>query len=218
MVGTDGPEERQTWCKSIDVQSGTHTGTEIFQTVGQGISQLDICRSTSFLHVVTGDGNGVELRHLLRSIFKDVGNDLHGKCRRIDIGIAHHEFLQNIVLDGTGHFFKLGSLLQTGIDIKRHDGQHGTVHRHGYGHLVQRNAVEQYLHVLQRADGYTGLTNVTHYTFVVGVVTAVRSQVKRHRQTFLTGSQITAIERIRFFGRRETCILTDCPRTQGVHY
>ncbi len=33
-------------------------------------------------------------------------------------------------------------------DVHGHDWQHGTVHGHGDGHLVERNAVEQDLHVL----------------------------------------------------------------------
>ena len=38
---------------------------QVVHTVGQCVGQLDVRRGTGFLHVVTGDGNGVELRHLL---------------------------------------------------------------------------------------------------------------------------------------------------------
>jgi len=218
MVRPDGPEERQTRCKSININTCGNTGTEIFQTVCQGVSQLNIRRSTRFLHVIAGDGNGVELRHLLGSIFKDVRDNLHGEGRRIDISITYHEFFQNIILDSTCHFFQLGTLFQTCIDIECHNRKHSTVHSHGHGHLVQRNSIEQHLHVLQGTNGYTRLADITHHAFVVGVITTVSGQVESYRQTFLAGSQITTIECIGFFGCGETGILTDGPGTQGVHH
>ena len=132
MVGSDGPEEGQARCESIDVQSGTHTGTEVLQTVGQGVSQFNVCRCTGFLHVVTGDGDRIELGHVLGSIFEDIGNNLHGECWRVDVSVAHHEFLQDIVLDGTGHFFQLGALLQSGVNVEGHNRKNGTVHGHGH--------------------------------------------------------------------------------------
>ena len=53
------------------------------------------------LHMVAGDRNRVELRHVLRGVFEDVGDDLHREFRRINIGIAHHELLEDVVLDRT---------------------------------------------------------------------------------------------------------------------
>ena len=196
VVRSDGPEERETRCESIDVNTRSRSGTQIFQTVCQGVSQLDVCRSTRFLHVVAGDGDRVELRHFLGSIFKDVRDNLHRECRRVDIGITHHEFLQDIVLDSTSHFFQLGTLLQTCVDVECHNRKYGTVHSHRDGHLVQRNSIEQHLHILQGTDRYTCLTNVTHYTFVVGVVATVSGQVESYGQTFLSGSQITTVKGI----------------------
>ncbi|CDD48410.1 uncharacterized protein BN800_01406 [Bacteroides sp. CAG:875] len=218
MVHTDGPEERQTGSEGIDVNAGSHSRTKVFQSVGQGISQLDVGSGTRFLHVVSRDRDGVEFRHLLRSVFKDVGNNLHGEGRRINISVAHHEFLQNIVLDGSGHFFQFGPLFQSRIDVERHDGKYRPVHGHGYRHLVQRNTIEKHLHVFQRADRYTRLTHIAHYTRMIRVITTVSRKVEGHRQTFLSGSQVTTIEGVGFFCGRESGILTDGPRTEGVHH
>ena len=149
VVCTDSPEERQARSKSININTRSCSGTEVFQTVGQRISQLDVRRSSRFLHVVTGDRDRVELRHLLRSIFEYIGNNLHGECRRVNIGITHHELFQNIILDSTGHFFQLSTLFQAGINIKRKNRKHSTIHCHGHGHLVQRNTIEENLHVFQ---------------------------------------------------------------------
>ena len=65
MVHANGPKERQTRRECVDVDSGVHSGAQVVHTVGQCVGQLDVRRGTGFLHVVTGNGNGVELRHLL---------------------------------------------------------------------------------------------------------------------------------------------------------
>ena len=212
VIGTDSPEERQTRSKSIDIYACGNTGTKVFKTVGQRISQLNVCRSSRFLHVVTGDRDRVELRHLLRSIFENIGYDLHGECRRINISITHHEFFQDVILDSTCHFFQFSTLFQTGIDIECQNWKNSTIHSHGHRHLVQRNTIEKNLHILQWADRYTGLAHITYHTFMVRVVAAMCSQVEGYRQTFLSGSQITTVECIWFFSCRESGILTDCPR------
>ena len=77
VVHADSPEEAETGSESIHIDTGIDTCTEIVHTIGQGVGQLDVGSSTSLLHVITGDRNAVELRHLLRSELEDVGNDLH---------------------------------------------------------------------------------------------------------------------------------------------
>ena len=167
--------------------------------------------------MITGDRDRVELRHLLRGVLEDISDNLHGELRRIDIGITYHELFQYIVLDRTGHFLQLSTLLQTCVDIECQYRKHTTIHGHGNRHLVQRNTIEQHFHVLQGTDRYTRFTYITNHTFVVGIVTTVSRKVERNGQTFLTGSQVTAIESVRLLSGRETCVLTDCPRTHSVH-
>ena len=218
VIHTDSPEERQTRSEGIDIDTSGNSRTQIFQSVGQGISQLDIGCSSGFLHVITRDRDRVELRHLLRSILKYIRNNFHRECRRIDISITHHELFQDIVLNSSRHFFKLSALLQSGVDIERHDRQYGTVHSHRHRHLIQWNTIEKHLHVLKRTDRNTSLTHIAHYTRMIGVVTTMRRKVERYRKTFLTRSQVTAIECVRLFSGRESGILTDSPRTEGIHH
>ena len=167
--------------------------------------------------MVTRDGDRVELRHVLRGELKDVGDDAHRELRRIDIGVTHHELLQDVVLDGALQLFVLGTLLQGSDDVEGQDRQHGAVHGHGDGHFVQRNLVEQHLHVLDGADAHASLTHVAHDAFVVGVVATVGGQVEGYGQTLLTSSDVTAVEGIRFLSGGETGVLTDGPGTHHVH-
>ena len=62
-------------------------------------------------------------------------------------------------------------LLLPSDDEHGHDGDDGAVHGHRDGHLVQRDAVEQRLHVLHRVYGHTGHAHVARHARVVRVVT-----------------------------------------------
>ena len=53
VVHADGPEEAETRCEGIDIDTGIDTGTQVVHTISQSVSQLDISGSTSLLHVVT---------------------------------------------------------------------------------------------------------------------------------------------------------------------
>ena len=167
--------------------------------------------------MVTGNGNGVELRHVVGGVLENVADDTHGHIRRIDVGVTYHEFLQNIVLNGTGHDLLVYALFFTGYDEEGQDRKNGAVHGHGYGHLVQRDAGEQDVHVQHGANGYACFTNVAYYTGVIRVVAAMRRQVEGDRQTFLARCQVAAVESVGFFCGGETGVLTYRPGTEYVH-
>ena len=155
--------------------------------------------------------------HVLGGVGEDVADDSHGELGRIDVGVADHELLEDIVLDGTGHLLELGTLLLSRYDVEGQDRQNGTVHGHGHGHLVQRYLVEEHLHVLYAADGHTGLADVTHYSGMVSVVASVCSQVKGDGKSLLAGSEVPAVESVGLLGCGESGILTDGPGPHHVH-
>ncbi len=177
-------------------QKNDRRGAEVFQTVGKCVGQLDVAGCTCLLHMVAGNRNRVELRHVLRSVLEDIGDNTHREFRWIDIGVTHHELLKDVVLNRTGHLFELGTLFETRVDIESKHGKHGTVHGHRHRHLVQGDTVEKHLHILDRANRHTGLTYVAYNTLVVGIVTTVCGKVECNRKPFLAGSQVTAVERV----------------------
>ena len=217
VVHPDSPEEGQTRSELVYRDTSSDTSLEVFETVSERVSHLDVCRSTSFLHVVARDRDRVELRHILRRVLEDVSDDTHREFGWVDVGVTHHELLEDVILDRTSHLIKLSTLLETCVDIECHDRKYGTIHRHRDGHLVEGDTIEEHLHILQRADRYPSLTDVTDYTRVVSVVPTVGSKVEGYRKTLLTRGKVTAIEGVRLFSRREACILTDRPRTHSVH-
>ncbi len=111
-----------------------------------------------------------------------------------------------------GHALFLG-----GDDVEGHDRQHGPVHGHGDRHLVQRDAVEEGLHVAQGTDGHAGLAHVADDARVVAVVAAVGGQVEGHRQTALPAGQVASVEGVALLGRAEAGVLAHRPGVGDVH-
>jgi hypothetical protein len=85
---------------------------------------------SGFLHVVAGDADAVVQRHVAAGVAEDVADDPHARCRRIDEGVADHELLQDVILDGPGQFRLRDPLFLRCDDIHRQDWQHSAVHRH----------------------------------------------------------------------------------------
>ena len=211
------PEEGQPLGEGVDGQARFFTGTDIFDPVGQRIAQFQIARRAAFLDMIPGNGNRVELRHVIGRVFENIADDTHGHVRRIDVGVTDHEFLQDVVLNRAGHDLFVDALFFPGNDEKGQDRQDGPVHGHGNGHLVQGDAGEQDVHVQHGADGNACFPDVADDTGVIGVVAAVGSEVERDGQALLARCQVAAVERVRFFRRGETGVLTDGPGTEHVH-
>ena len=153
--------------KSINVHPGFDAGTQVFQSICEGVSKFNISRSPRLLHVVTTDGDGIKFWHVLRSKFKDIGNNFHGRRWRIDIGVANHKLFQDIILYRSAQLLHRDSLLLGGNNIKCQDWQHCTVHGHRNRHDVQWDLIEQDLHVEDGVYGNTCLTHVTHNPLMI---------------------------------------------------
>ena len=92
VVLANRPEERQTLGKGIDRQAGLDTRADVFETIGQRIAQFDIGRRPGLLHMVAGNRNAVEFRHVFRRVLEDIPDNAHGHFRRVNIGVTHHKF------------------------------------------------------------------------------------------------------------------------------
>ena len=147
----------------------------------------------------------------------DVGHDPHRRFGRINIGVADHELLQDVVLDGAIQLGLRNAGFLGGDDEEGEAGDDGAVHRHRNRHLIERDAVEQDLHVLHAVDGDAGLTNIARHARVIRIIAAMRRQIEGDRKPLLSGRQVAAIEGAGFLGRRETSVLPDGPRPAGIH-
>ena len=216
-IHTDGEKERQPWCEGIHIHAACQRRFHIFAPVGQRKAQFLHKVRAGLLHVVAGDGDRVELWHLSRRIGDDIRHDAHRWFRRIDIGVAHHEFLQDVVLYGARQRTCRYALL-----LPRHNetGQHRddrAIHRHGHADPVQGDAVEQDFHILDRVDGHARLADIAYDPWMIRVVAPVRRQIKGHRHALLPTSQRRAVKGVAFLGRGKARILADGPGAACVH-
>ena len=216
-VHPDRPEEAEPPGERVDVQAARHGGLHVLHAVGQRERELQCLVRAGLLHVIAGDRDRVELRHLTRRVLDDVGHDAHARLGRVDVGVADHELLEDVVLDGPAQLLLHHALFFGRDHVARQHRQHGAVHRHRDADLVERYAVEQDLHVLDRVDRDAGLAHVASHTRVVAVVAAVRGEVERHAHALPAASQRLPIEGVAFLSGGEAGVLADRPRPHRVH-
>ena len=216
-VHPDGPEEAHPGRELVDGQARVEAGADVLDAVGEGVGQLEVGRRPGLLDVVAGDRDRVEPRHLLRGVAEDVGDDPHARLRRVDVGVADHELLEDVVLDRPRELLRLHPLLLGGGDVEREHREHRAVHRHADAHLVERDALEERAGVVDRVDRHPGHADVTLHARVVGVVAAVGGEVEGDREALLAGRQVAAVEGVGLLGGREAGVLADGPRLGGVH-
>ncbi len=120
-------------------------------------------------------------------------------------------------MDGPGELARVDALLFGRHDVEREDGEHRSVHRHRNAHLVERDAVEQDTHVLDRVDCDAGHADVAYDPGMVGVVSTVGCQIEGDRQPLLAGREISAVEGVALLGSREARVLPDGPRPAHIH-
>ena len=181
------------------------------------ICQFNIAGRASFLYVITADADAVEFRHLGGGVGKDIGDDPHGLGWRIDIGVAHHIFFEDIVLDGAAELRGGDALFFRGDDVEGEHGQDGAVHRHRNRHLVERDAIEEDLHIEYAIDGDAGHADIADNARMIGVVAAMGGEVEGDGQSLLARSQVAAVEGVALFGGGVTGVLANRPGAQGVH-
>ena len=72
IMHAGGKEKGQARRKGINIKPCCHAGANVFKPVSKSIGKLEIIRGASLLHVIAGDGNKIELRHVGRAIAKNI--------------------------------------------------------------------------------------------------------------------------------------------------
>ena len=114
----------------VDIETCLQARAHIFDAVGQRIGELEILRRTRFLHVVAGNRDRIEFGHMRRGEGENIGDDAQRRLGRVNVGVAHHEFLEDVVLYRARELIGLHALLLGSHDIKREHRQDGAVHGH----------------------------------------------------------------------------------------
>ncbi len=91
-------------------------------------------------------------------------------------------------------FLRRNALFLARDDEEREHRQHGAVHRHRDGHVLQRDAVEQRAHVVDGIDRDAGHADVAFDARVIGIVAAMGREIEGDREALLSGGDVAAIE------------------------
>ncbi len=103
-------KERKPRRKRIDVETRRQSRFDIGDGIGESEGHfLNRCGS-GFPDMVTADGNGIPLRQLLARPGEQVGDDPHGRARRIDVGAPGDVFLQDVILHSARELADVGAL------------------------------------------------------------------------------------------------------------
>jgi len=169
------------------------------------------------VHVVATDADGVEPRHVAGGVGKNIADDAHAGPRRVDVGIAHHELFEDIILYGAAEFVGAYALFLSRHNIEGHDRDDSTVHGHGYRHLIQRYLVEEDFHVLNGINGNARLADISLDPLVITVIPTVCGKIKGNRKSLLALGQVAAVKSVALFCRAEACILAYGPGAYSIH-
>jgi hypothetical protein len=202
---------------SVDVEPHGLAGPDVLHPVGQRVRELEVLRRPGLLHVVAGDRDRVEPRHPGAAEGEDVADDPHRRLGRVDVGVADHELLEDVVLDGPGELLGRHPLLLRRDDEEREargcTAPFIVIDTDIWSSGMRSNSGA---HVVDRVDRDPGHADVAGHPRVVGVVAAVGGQVEGDRQALLPARGCAG--RTRWTPRRSRSPRTaDGPRLGRVH-
>ena len=174
-----GEEERQPRAEVVEGQVRRLRRLDVGDCVGD--READFLRggAAGLAHVVSGDRNRVPARHFAGAVVERIGDQPHRGLGRVDVRPPRDVLLENVVLDRTADLALVDALLFGDRRIEREQRRRGGVDRHRGSDPIQRDAVEQRAHILDRVDRHANLADLALGHRGIGVVTDLRGQIKR---------------------------------------
>jgi hypothetical protein len=201
----------------VHVEAGRQAGLHVGAGVGEGERHFLDRGRAGFPDVIAADRDRVPLRHLAFAERDDVGDDPQRRLRRKDVGAAGGVLLEDVVLEGASKNPGIDPLPLRHRDVEREQDDGGGIDRHRRRDRLERDAVEEHQHVLDRVDRHADAPHFAGGERVIGVVADLRRQVERDAQPLGPLRQQVAVAGVRFGSSAETCILSHRPGASPVH-
>ena len=175
-------EEREPGAERVGREARRHRRLAVGDPVRERERELLGGRRARLADVVARDRDRVPARDPLLAVGEQVGRQPHRGARREDVVPAGDVLLEDVVLDGAaqraaGHALLLGDQL-----VEQQQQRRRGVDRHRRRHLVERDPVEQELHVRDRVDRDAGAPDLALGHRVVGVVAELGGEVEGDRR------------------------------------
>ena len=210
-------EKREARRELVDPEARFERRVDVRDTVGDGEGELLRRRRAGLAHVITADADRVPLRHALRAVLEDVGDEPQRGLGREDVGPPRDVLLQDVVLHRAAELLGGDALLPSHGDVEGEQNRRRRVDGHRRGDLVQRDLIEQGLHVGQATDGDADLAHLAARHLGVGVVARLRGQVEGDAQARLPLFEQVAVAPVRLLGGGEAGVLAHRPQAAPVH-
>ena len=210
-------EKRHPRGKTVDAQTRRDGRPQVRDPVGQCERHLLHRGGPGLTDVVAADRDGVPLREVVRAVDKHVCNQAQGGLRWEDVRPAGNVLLEDVVLGRpvehcSGHALPLGH-----GNVHRQQDRRRGVDGHGGRHPVERNAVQQHLHVQKRVDGHPDPADLWLRHRMIGVVPHLRRQIKGDREPGLPLAEQVPEAAVRLFRGAEACVLPHRPQPASIH-
>ena len=209
-------EERQPRRERVDLHAAIEARLDVGDAVRQRVGRLLGGRGAGVAEV-RGDRDRVEARQLLGAVLDRVDHQAHRRRDGKDPRAARAELLEQIVLNRAGDAL-LGHALFGGDRLVHGEEDRGrAVDGERRGDLVERDAVEDGLHIGERIDGHADLADLAERVGRVGVEAELRRQIERHRQARLSRFEEILEALVGLLRRAEAGVLPHRPHLAEIH-
>ena len=188
------------WPNAFDVEPGVDRRLDVGDAVGQRERHLLHRRRARLADVIAADRDRVPLRHVPLAERDDVGDDAQRRARRIDVGAARDVLLEDVVLHRAGQRARRDPAPPRDRDVQRQQDDRRGVDGHRRRDAIERDAVEQGRHVLDRVDRHADPADLAGGQRVVRVVADLRRQVEGDAQARDALREQVAVSPVRLGG------------------
>jgi hypothetical protein len=147
-------------CERIDIEPSLERGFHIRDSIRQRERHFLHGSGACFADVITRDRDRIPIWNFLRAKRKYIGDESHGWRRRENVRAARHVLFENVVLDGAAQLVHIRALTLRHRNVHRQQNARRRVDGHRSRNFVQRNLVEQLLHI---ADGRNRNAHLAHF-------------------------------------------------------
>ena len=210
-------EEREPLAERVRLETGRDRRLAVGDPVRDREPELLHRGRSGLADVVPGDRDRVPARDPLGAVGEQVGRQAHRGPRREDVVPAGDVLLEDVVLHRPAQRGAVDTLALGHELVEQQEQRRGRIDRHRRRDLVERDPVEQQLHVGERVDCDPGAADLALGTRIVRVEPELGRQVERDREPRLPLLEQVAVARVRLLGRREAGVLPDRPGPSAVH-
>ena len=217
QVVVAGEEKRQPRCELVDREPRRDGALHVLDRVCERERQLLHGGCARLADVVAADGNGIPVWHLRRAEAERLGHQRKRGYRRIDVRAAGDVFLENVVLDRAAERRAADAPLLGDDDVHRQQRAARGVDGHRRRDLVERNAVEERVHVFHGVDRDANTTHFAKCSRRIGIDTHLGGQIECDGEARLPGLEQHLVARVGLGGSAETGILPHGPQATAIH-